>query len=273
MLLLAAPALAVVPEFVCDVCPFTTLGQAAADVAPGEVRHFDVLAGTYVEPLGVQVLEDRTVTFAAAGGGVTVTRSLPVAGPVFTVSGTADAPAVLELVGLSIASIGERAVDATFGDVTLTDCVLSTIGIVDEGGAVFADRSTLRVESSLFLESFATTQGGHVLARDSSLTVLDTEFRGGFARYGGAIALQSLDLVEDTALVLGGRFADNLAGEAGGAIAVRGGVALTIDGTVFENNAAPVGGAVSDAVFGVGNLQPPLVSVTRRSARCLPASR
>lgn len=233
---------AALADDVCPTCPFPDIASAVASVPPGGKGEFTVLAGSYSESATVVVPEGTVVTLSATGGGVTVTRTG--AGPVFSVAGS------LTLDGLSVTAFNDRTVESDGGEVILRDCVLYTLGSVDEGGTVLVENGSLTIEDSVFLDTSATALGGHVVARDSFVTVRDSLFRDGFARTGGALAFESTDGVADEVLVEDARFEDNLASESGGAIAVQGDVDLVVRRSVFLRNTADLGGAIAQRLEG-----------------------
>jgi predicted outer membrane repeat protein len=234
-----APAQAVE---ICEVgCPFSSIRQAVLAVGSGEEAEFSVLAGNYVESESIVVPPGSTIRLLGQGA-VTLTN-LGV-GPVILASG---ADAVLTMDTFTLTAVNDRIFEVTAGQVKLSRSVLYTMGVVDEGGSVRVGPGAAFVaDDTLFIDSVATSAGGHLLARESTVDLTNCRFSGGYARHGGSISLEGSLAGPAAGTISGSTFEQNLAAEAGGAISVVGNVSLVVESTRFEDNTADRGGALAD---------------------------
>jgi predicted outer membrane repeat protein len=226
---------------VCHVgCPFTSIRQAVLAVGPGEEVEFLVLPGNYVETESIVMPADATIRLLGQGA-VTLTNAGQ--GPVILASGEGS---VLTLDTFTLTAVNDRILEVTAGQVKLLRSVLYTMGVVDEGGSVrVGPGATFVADDTLFIDSVATSAGGHLLAREATVELVNCRFSGGYARHGGSISLEG-DTSPAMVTISGSTFEQNLAAEAGGAISVVGNVSLVVESTRFEDNTADRGGALAD---------------------------
>jgi predicted outer membrane repeat protein len=147
------------------------------------------------------------------------------------------------------------------GTVSLADDTWTGLSAAGRGGAIRAVAGTLTVDTARFDANIDHLAGGAVsTGEDSSFVATDTSFVGNGSRDGGgALGLEGAaslvgvlfadnlpggavastgDMVIDTC-----RFSGNAAAREGGALRWQGG-ALTVDGSVFEQNVGTDGGAI-----------------------------
>jgi hypothetical protein len=239
MFWLWAPAHAV---DICGVCPFTSIRQAVEAVGPGEEVEFEVSPGNYEETQSIVVPADTTIRLVGTGAVTLTNLGL---GPVILASGE---DAVLTVDTFTLTAVNDRIFEVTEGQVKLLRSVLYTLGVVEEGGAVrVGPGASFLADDTLFIDSVATSAGGHLLAREATIEITNSRFSGGYARVGGSISLEGVTSAASVTII-GSTFEQNLAAEAGGALAIKGNVDLHMENTRFEENTADRGGALADVL-------------------------
>jgi hypothetical protein len=121
--------------------------------------------------------------------------------------------------------------------------VLLTVDLVGDGGILAARGGVLEVSESTLLDGLSTGRGGQIFAEDATVRLADTTLVGGFARFGGAVAIAASLPVEVS--VVGCRFEQSTAVDDGGAISVTGPVELRVSESRFLTNRARRGGAIA----------------------------
>ncbi len=244
--------------------------QAAIDSAiTGDA--IEVATGTYIEALTVGPAQVTGLTIQAAPAATVTLRSnnnaIAVSGNDLTVDGLTIEPnggvgSLIHLSGGAIFTLINSTVQLGDGvsDGGGLDAADSTVAIVNtsffdnralEGGHIHLTQSTLTISDSLFEQGTATSTltddgGGAIWAKDSDVTVIDTDFRNNTGREGGAILfVGNISGALDTLDITGGLFEFNNASQDGGDIRSLDFATLSIDGTTFTGSTANQrGGAV-----------------------------
>lgn len=128
--------------------------------------------------------------------------------------------------GASIAALG--------GTLHLSGCVVeSSLSISTQGAGLFASGADVTLDRCLFRDNEVQgrREGGAIALQTSDLLVTDSAFLGNRSDLGGAIHIGDLS----RATVRGSLFEDNIATRGGGAVASSGGQFLS-DETIFRGN-------------------------------------
>ena len=170
--------------------------------------------GVYLQGSDLEILEGGSAVFSqnvaeTAGGGVYCTgAALTVSGQALFTNNTANS-------GAGVGLFGDSSLDFSGGNVTISGNVASS-----NGGGIHAEASTqFVVERATFLANFAGKTGGAM----SLLSV--------------GMAPTATSPTSQAAIVSGCRFVQNDASDAGGAVAVAGGLAKISD-SEFDGNTA-----------------------------------
>ncbi|MCB9762498.1 MAG: hypothetical protein H6739_22055 [Alphaproteobacteria bacterium] len=228
-LLLAPPALAATLT-VGPSGDHATVQEAVDAASDGDELRIE--AGTFEER--VDIGKDLTLIGAGAGTVLTSTDVVVV---------IAEATVVLQ--DLTVTAAGERGVSASDADLTLTRVAVGGASGDRSGGGIYLYEGALTIADSSFADAdVGTGDGGHVAAFLADVTVTDTSFSSGVAQKGGAVYLYDCEATFTRA-----SFSQNTAHPVdaqarGGAIRAELGT-LTLDTTIFDENAADFGGAVS----------------------------
>ena len=219
-------------------CTHATIAEALlAAPTDGTLAHYLVLEGTYVED-GLDVITGQHVLFEAIGA---VTVRAATDGSTFTVR----EGAILELDGFTLSAQNGRGVRVIDGRLELRNGVVFPLGVVGSGAGILATGGSVDISDSLFLDSVAASDGGHLSVADGDLTVARTQFLGGTAVEGGSVFLSAAS--PHVATFTDTQFEGNLATARGGAVMVQGAVDLSLVDVSFEDNFAREGGALAVA--------------------------
>jgi predicted outer membrane repeat protein len=118
-----------------------------------------------------------------------------------------------------------------------------TQNVAFEGGAIYLDRSTLNLESTVFYLNYATSGGAVIFTSEStSTTVTNANFTENYASSeGGAISVLSTSTLKITS----GTFKSNTSPDSSAIYTLGTDGENQINGTTFESNTASVGRTIS----------------------------
>lgn len=202
----------------------------------GSPKRITVPEGVHevLEPIDVDGATDLTLV-AAPGASPTITTSG--ARPVFDQSGGS-----LRLDGVSAVKIGNRVFVQTGGSLSVVGGSFYSLGLVDEGGVLFAVDASVEVRGATFQSGLSVGDGGLLAVSRSTVSIEDTTFRGGLAQRGGAVWVGEGG---GPVVFRGCTFQDNEAIEAGGALAAFAPGGFEVSESRFLDNRAPDGGAAA----------------------------
>lgn len=158
--------------------------------------------------------------------------------------------------GGAVASLLESTVKGINGSTTFVDSTFKKNTVTEgDGGAIYAERTSIIVNGGSFTENTAGQNGGAIHSYIGSLTVDGAIFQENEAgKNGGAIMAWSdsnSGTIQQVFEVTGSRFEDNSAVAKGGAIAwlekeanEQGEQFLSIENSTFTSNSAAEGGAI-----------------------------
>jgi predicted outer membrane repeat protein len=219
-----------------------------------------VRPGIYREAISVNGITDRVIEGTAANQPPILTSADPTDINLFAVVHGAS----VTLQNLVFATPTARALhvqgDGTVVDVV--DCQFLQSAPRNHGSAIFVETdAVLTVTDSLFTGAAAGVEGGHVSSIGATLTLDRCTFsRGQATVYGGAVFFASNSETEESAPELRSlrirscRYIEGASSDLGGAVAVVGNAAATIEDSTFSGGSAPHGGALAADLLATGSL-------------------
>lgn len=203
-----------------------------------DVIRFDVAGGTIEVPQELPAIEE-TLTIEGPGAGQ-LTLDAQLGSRILTV----DAGVAFTLQGLTLAGgaptagNGGALLALPGSNVTLRDCRI-TGSEAPNGGGIYVDQATLRVERCLIDANTAAAQGGGLLSSGSAAELVNTTVSGNSAVAGGGLAAVDAGATPGTTSLHSVTFADNGAEES---VFVAGGSQVAARHTLFSgpNCNAPI---------------------------------
>ncbi len=132
------------------------------------------------------------------------------------------------------------------GPVTVTDCTFTgNEAESGEGGAFYADGGDVTITDSSFVDNAVTAPeegGGAIYAYDINITLVDSQFQGNYADFGGAVLIHESDATVTGSTFVSNRTTYEPAGmepDWGGAAIYLWEGSLDVDDSVFIGNSTP----------------------------------